>query len=227
VPLGRFVFAGAVFLGLAYFALRSPLPAVDPRFLQQDFAGAGPALSMSVYLDTGYLRERAHTVMTETAAHMRKIAGGGEPGAPELAQAEALEDAVARLQAAGIRNAMIRFGGQLVVRGQRGGAPWRIGLRNPRGTGPQDALAYLLADRDEAIATHGDERVVTVLGPDAPTAAELAQGLFAAGARWRDQARADSIAQVMVVERDGTVTVTAALAKRLKFLHGIAPRVVP
>lgn len=228
--LGRLFFAGAIFLGLAYFALRSPLPVVDPRFIKEDFAGSGAPLSISAYLETGYLRERGRAELANAAALLRKAeqAAPAEPGALSLARAAALDQAAAGLKAAGIGNAMLRFGHNLVTRGQRGNAPWRVGLRKPRGTAPDDALAYLLADRDEAIASYGETRVVTVIGPDGPAAAANAQTLFAAPpAEWRELARRLGLEQVMVVEETGDVTVTRALSERLRFLHGATARVLP
>ena len=228
--LGRLFFAGAIFLGLAYFALRSPLPAVDPRFIKEDFAGSGAALSISVYLDAGDARDRAHAELARVAARLRQaeLEAPAEPAAASLRRAEALDQAAAGLKAAGIGNAMLRFGGNLVVRGRRGNAPWRIGLRNPRGRSPDDALAYLLADRDEAVASHGESRVVTVIGPDGPAATAAAQALFAAKpGEWRELARRRGLEQVMVVEQSGDIAVTGALGERLKFLHGATPKVLP
>lgn len=150
--LGRLSFAAAIVLALAWFALRSPLPVADPRFLQQDFAGAGAPLSISAYLEAG----------------------------------------------------------------------------DPRGRGPGDALAYLLADRDDAIASHGRDRVVTVVGADAAAAAAGARALHEAGAGgWVELARRQGLAQVMVVEADGSISVTRPLNERLKLLQGRSARVVP
>jgi thiamine biosynthesis lipoprotein len=226
--LGRFFFAGAVILGLAYFALRSPIPAADPRFLQAEVADAGAPASIAVYLETGYLRERAQSELKLVADELRKARrdAGGDPAAQGVQRAEALERGAARLQAAGITNAMLRCGGNLVVRGRRGNAPWRVGLRDPQGR--FEAIAYLLADRDEAVASVGEARAVTVLGPAGPAAAAQAAELAAAppGA-WRELARQGGIEQAMVVEADGSVSVTKALNERLKFFRGLTPTVLP
>jgi hypothetical protein len=226
--LGRLFFAGAVLLGLGWAALRSPLPAVDPRFLKEDVADAGAPLSFSVYLDAGYSRDRAKAELAAATAPFRKFAleASADPAALAVERAELLESAAAQLKAAGVANLMIRFGGHLVVRGRRGNAPWRIGLRNPRG-GPDDAVAYLLADRDEAVATFGDRPVITVLDADGPSAAANAATLAGAGREWPKLARQQALAQVMSVDAEGTVTVTPELNQRLKFLHGITPRVLP
>jgi len=226
--LGRLFFGGAVLLGLAWFALRSPLPAADPRVLKEDVADAGAPLSINLFLDTGYSRDRAKAELATATAQFRKFAleAPADPAALAVARAELLETTAAQFKAAGIVNVMIRFGGNLVVRGRRGTGPWRIGLRNPLG-GPEDAVAYLLADRDEAVASFGDLPVITVIDADGPTAATQAQELSGAGKAWPDRARQQAIAQVMVIDASGKVTVTADLHKRLKFLHGIAPQVAP
>lgn len=226
MQLGRLFFAGAILLGLAWFALRSPIPAADPRFVTADVADAGAPASIAAYLDTGYPRERGQGEIAAVAAELRAAAraAGGDPDAQ---RAQALEAAAARLKNAGIGNALLRFGNNLVVRGRRGGAPWRVGLRNPRGRLPDDALAYLLADRDEAVASHGTDRVVTVLGADGVAAAAAAQALHAAGAQWPELARQRGFDQVMVVEPDGAITLTKALNGRLKFLRGATPQVLP
>jgi hypothetical protein len=227
--LGRLFFAGAVVLGLAYFALKSPLPVADPRFIKEDFAGPGAAVSFSVFLDTGYARDRAHKLLADAAAILRKAEAqpdGAE--AADVARAQALDRAAAELKAAGIRNGMLKFGGALVVFGKRGNAPWRIGLRDPRGKGPDGALAYVMSSGDEAIATRGDARVVTVIAADATQAAR-GVGAVADGSpeAWPELARRAGLEQVMVVDADGTVTVTDALGKRVKFLSDINAKVVP
>jgi len=223
--LGRFFFAGAIFLGLAWFALRSPIPAADPRFIKADVADAGAPAAVAVYLETGYPRERAQAEIAAVAAELRAVSRGPEP-APATRRAEVLDAAATRLESAGITSMMLRFGDNLVVRGRRGNAPWRVGLRDPRGQQPDDALAYLLADRDEAVASHGSDRVVTVLAPDGVAATAAAQALHAAGPGWPALARERGLEQVLVVEADGAIEATKALNGRLKFLRGAAPRAV-
>ena len=226
--LGRLFFAGAVLLGLAWSALRSPLPAADPRFITLDVTDAGAPAAINVFLDTGYSRDRARSELDAIATQFKKFALDAPADAGELLSARAalLDTAAAQLKAAGIGNVMLRFGSNLVVRGRRGDAPWRIGLRNPRG-GPEDAVAYLLADRDEAVAGFGTAPVVTVLEPDGATAARHARSLAALGGGWPEAARKQGIAQAMAVDGSGAVSVTPDLAKRLKFLHGITPTVLP
>lgn len=224
---GRLFFAGAVFLGLAYYALRSPLPVADPRFIKEDFASAEAPISISVFLETGYLRDRGHTELAAAAATLRAGSDG----------AKALEDAAAQLKAAGIRNSMLKFGATLVTRGKHGNAPWRVGVRKPRGKGPDDVLAYLLEDRDEALSSYSEDepgapssglRSITVVAADAPKAAQGAKALFASGAElWPAAAERRGIAQALAVDADGAITVTKALGERLKFMPGQRLKTLP
>lgn len=171
-----------------------------------------------------------------------------------LPRAVALDEALAQLQQAGIANAMVNFGGVLRTRGARGAAPWRVGLRNPRARGPSELIAYVLTTADEAVSTRGDNerffeaqgvrfhdvldprtgapaqglQSVTVIAPDAATAAIASQALFVAGpGGWRDLARTLGVAQAMAVTADGQVKITAALNQRLKFLKDRQARVEP
>lgn len=351
--LGRLFFAGAILLGLAYFALRSPLPVADPRFLKHDFLALGTLVTVSAYLEEGDTRERARTALAdcerflldyerrwsphgtgrlgevnralaagravtiagdeadlfERAEQARRASGGlfdarigalvqlwgfddeahrreappeagrvraladalrAAPGfrrgedygpAPQvqwdfggIAKGQAVELAVQRLQAAGIRNVIVNAGGNLRAAGKRGSAPWRIGIRNPRGASPTEALAYVLTDSDEALMTSGDYeryfehagvryhhlldprsgapaqglRSATVAHADAAWADAATTALFVAGAAgWREMARRLDIEQALVVTASGEVLVTEAFGRRLKFLGGTQPRVVP
>lgn len=171
-----------------------------------------------------------------------------------IAKGEAVERAVARLAAAGLGNAIVNAGGNLRAAGRRGRAPWRIGIRNPRGASPNEALAYLLVDGAEAIMTSGDNerffefegrryhhlldprsgapaqglRSVTVAHADAAWADAASTALFVAGPDgWRELARRLDVAQVLAVTASGEILVTAAFERRLKFLGGAQARVVP
>lgn len=351
--LGRLFFAGAVLLGLAWFALRSPLPVADPRFVRHEFLALGTLVSVSAYLDEGYTRERARQAFAATEALLRdyerawtpegdgmlgtlnrRLAAGEAvalPAAasalfaraeeararsgglfdarlgaliqlwgfdddsrrreapPDAAQARrlaqaaqqapafvagmaygpapavqwdfggiakgaAVDAAVAQLKAAGITNVIVNAGGNLRTAGRRGGAPWRIGIRHPRGRTPDEVMAYVLTERDEALMTSGDyERYfehdgrryhhlldprsgapaqglwsVTVAHPDAAWADAASTALFVAGPDgWREAARRLGVDEALAVTAAGEIQVTAALAARLKFLGGAQARVAP
>lgn len=69
------------------------------------------------------------------------------------AKGRALDDAVAILQAHGIKNALVNIGGNVIALGQHGDRPWRVGIQHPRKAG---TLATLYLLDGEAIGTSGD-----------------------------------------------------------------------
>lgn len=245
--LGRLAFAGAAILAPAYFALRSPLPAADPRALHEEFPALGATVAVTTYLDAGFPRERGHAAIAACERFLqgyvaapalrarvddlRRRGGIAElPDADLPVRAAALDQALAQLRAAGIGNATISAGGVLRAAGRRGAAPWRIGLRDA--SGRHDALAYLLEDRDESLATygavHGPLSQASVADPDSVLAATAAAMLVAAGpARWRETARRLGVEQALIVDDAGRISVTTALAGRLRFLHGLVATPVP
>lgn len=87
-------------------------------------------------------------------AHVRLDFGG-------MAKGWALDKLAARLQAAGINNALINIGGNIRALGQHEGRPWRVGLQHPRQ--PQALLELDLHD-GEAIGTSGDYQRFFVSG---------------------------------------------------------------
>jgi thiamine biosynthesis lipoprotein len=130
----------------------------------------------------------------------------------------------------------VNCAGNLVIRGARGTAPWRVGLRNTRPKGPSDVLGYVLEDRAEAIATRGEDdpearltgvRSVTVVAPDAPAAAQAANALYAAGADWPALAQKLGVKEAVAVDAAGQISVTEPLAGRVKFLHDPPLKTLP
>ncbi len=69
------------------------------------------------------------------------------------AKGYALDRAAAILRAAGVRNALINIGGNVLALGTRDGEPWRVGIRHPRENAP---MAVLALHDGEAIGTSGD-----------------------------------------------------------------------
>ncbi|HEY5762820.1 MAG TPA: FAD:protein FMN transferase [Rhodocyclaceae bacterium] len=161
------------------------------------------------------------------------------------AKGYALDRAAAILRHAGIANALVNIGGNVMALGDKNGKPWRVGIRDPRGTGFIAALD--LAD-GEAIGTSGDyqrffevdgqryahlldprsgtpaagTRALTVLvgsGPQAGTRSDVwSKPLFVADeAEFRNLADRLGAAQVLRVDADGRIQVASALAKRLRW----------
>jgi len=118
-----------------------------------------------------------------------------------------VDRAVALLVAAGLTDFMVQAGGDLYVAGQRGDRPWRVGIRDPRGT--RDAFFAAAEVSDGTFSTSGDyerffiedgvryhhildpdagrpargTRSVTIMAKDAMTADALSTGLFILGAK--------------------------------------------
>jgi thiamine biosynthesis lipoprotein len=107
-------------------AVRARLPLVNYRAVQVD-ARAG----------TAFIEKRG----------MRVHLGG-------IGKGYAVDRAAAILRGRGVRDFMIQAGGDLYVGGQRGGRPWRVGIRDPRG--PADAIFAALDLSDGTLSTAGD-----------------------------------------------------------------------
>ena len=164
------------------------------------------------------------------------------------AKGYAVDRAVEALRTLGIHNAIVNAGGDLRAIGDKGGQPWLIGIRNPRGAG---FIASLEVRGDESVFTSGDyERYfhhdgrryhhildprngypaqglssVTIIHPDAATADAGATALFIAGAEWPQTAAAMGLEQVMVITEKGQLQMTPAMHARTRIELEPAPDV--
>ena len=159
----------------------------------------------------------------------------------------AVDRVVAALGQRGIPGALVNAGGNLKTLGEPPGRAWRIGIRDPYRPG---VMATLALAAGEAVSTSGDyERMfdhdgtryhhildprtgypvaglhaVTVVHADAALADAASTALFVAGPeQWRPVAAALGIAQALVVQADGTVAMTPAMAGRVRLVPGWAP----
>ncbi len=160
------------------------------------------------------------------------------------AKGYALDRAAILLKQRGIDNALINIGGNVLALGTHGSRPWRVGIQHPRQPGP---LATLELHDGEAIGTSGDyQRYFELDGKRYshlidPRTGQPAQGVQAVtvltrGARagvlsdatskpvfiagveaWRTAAQQMQLNEVLLIDAAGTVHVTAAMQKRLKF----------
>lgn len=155
------------------------------------------------------------------------------------AKGYAVDQGIAALRRMGINNVIINAGGDLRAIGDKGGRPWRIGIRHPRQPG---IIASLETHGDESIFTSGDyeryfeyhgqrfhhiidprtgrpaqrTRSVTIIHKDASTADAAATAVFIAGpTRWRETARAMGIQEVMLIDTAGTIYMTDAMSQRI------------
>lgn len=168
-----------------------------------------------------------------------------------FAKGWALDDAAAILRRQGIANALIDVGGNLLALGSKGGAAWRVGVQDPRKPG---TLATLELRDGEAIGTSGDyerffqaegvrychlidprsgfpavqSEAVTVLVAPGPHAGALSDGAskppFIAGRAAMPLARRLGVQAVLIVDAQGRVWATDAMAARALRRSGAARR---
>lgn len=146
-----------------------------------------------------------------------------------------------RILAMGLRDFIINAGGDLVAYGNHPQRPWRIGIRNPDGG---KAIASIEPHDGEAIFTSGDyqrfyrqegqkrhhiidprtgypakgARAVTVIHKDPGLADAAATALLIAGFHeWRDIAANMGLEQVLLMDEDGKLHSTPAMARRTHF----------
>lgn len=170
-----------------------------------------------------------------------------------IAKGYIIDRALDTLRMRGCADATVDAGGNLAVRGSRGGAAWRIGIRDPRGADEHALLATLDA-RDEAVNTHGDDqryfeyagqryahildpatgwpvqglRSLTVVHADGTLAEAGGAALYVAGPQqWPALAARLGIDQVLVVTAEGRVQATEALARRLRAEPDVRIEIMP
>jgi thiamine biosynthesis lipoprotein len=158
-----------------------------------------------------------------------------------LAKGLAVARSLELLAELGVEHAIVNAGGDLMTLGRPGNRPWRIGVRDPRGTG---VLASIELAGGEALFTSGDyergydwegERIhhvidprsgrpsqglaaATVLHTDPALADAAATTLMIAGPEaWPYHARKLGVQLAMVVLPDGSVELTPALEPRVVF----------
>ena len=186
-------------------------------------------------IDNGVVHSRSAGVALDFGGYLKGVA---------------LDRGAAILRQNGINNALINIGGNVMALGSRYGRPWRVGIQHPRKPGPLATLeladgeaigtsgdyqrffevdgrryCHLLDPRsgEPASAT----QALTVVIPraaDAGTTSDAAsKPLFVAGAAdWPRLAKKMGIKQVLRVDADGHIQVTAALKQRLSWV-GEAP----
>jgi len=184
------------------------------------------------------------------ALHLRPVAGGGcegrlaragmKVGLGGLAKGIALDEAARALRALGVGDFLLQAGGDLYAAGTRGGAPWRVAVRDPR-AGPRDTVPGISVEvRDAAFSTTGDyehayvaggrryhhvldprtcrpgtrSRAVSVLAPTAAAAEVLGKSLFLRGGEAALAEAAGAGARAIVVDADGRLHASPGLVSR-------------
>lgn len=156
-----------------------------------------------------------------------------------IAKGSALAAGAAALRAAGVRDALIAAGGDIVALGRRGDRPWRVGVRDPLGGG---VLGTVELDDGEAAASSGnyerryeaagrvahhviDPRTgepsrgaagTTVVGRDPELANAAALALMVGGpGRFEELAARLGVDCALLVTDGGELLATPAMARRL------------
>jgi thiamine biosynthesis lipoprotein len=151
-----------------------------------------------------------------------------------------VDQAAARLRARGLKNFFIQAGGDLYFAGKKNGAPWRSGIRAPRGA-PTDVFATLDVE-DRAFSTSGDyehfferegvryhhiidlrtcwpakaSRSVTVLAKTASEAEWLTKSAFVLGGAEGLKLVESVGAAAVIVDAAGAVHVSKSLESKLQ-----------
>jgi thiamine biosynthesis lipoprotein len=176
-----------------------------------------------------------HGVRVTNTNPVNKLDFGG------IAKGYAIDLILKHIQEMGVKDAIISTGGDLKVIGKHGNKAWHIGIRDPRSDG---VIASLDLQDNEAAFTSGDyerfyklegkryhhildprtgqparnSQSVTVIHNDAALADAAATALFVAGPeQWLEIAASMGIQQAMLIDRDGKIHITEALAKRVTF----------
>ncbi len=162
-----------------------------------------------------------------------------------IAKGYAADRAVEILRAEGIKAALVAVAGDIRGYGSRpDGAPWRVGIKDPRGKGDNDLIATIEL-RDMAISTSGDYerffieegtryhhlidpktghparglRSVTVVGPLAVYTDSLATALFVSGVEKGLEIARDLGYDALMIDGKGKIHMTEPLRGRIELLE--------
>ncbi len=150
----------------------------------------------------------------------------------------ALDAGMALFREAGLTDVIINAGGDLNVSGRQNRRAWRVGIRDPGGHG---AMGYLQTAGSEAVYTSGsyeryldvdgkryahiidprdgmpvDDIVSATVVDSAGTRADAAAtALAVAGRQWRDVAEFLGVREAMVIDSQGGIALTTAMADRV------------
>jgi thiamine biosynthesis lipoprotein len=103
-------------------------------------------------------------VIVDAKAHTVKLRRPGmRLGLGGIAKGYAVDRCAAVLRGEGLSDFMVQAGGDLFVAGSKGGVPWKVGIRDPRGRA--DQTIGWMPIRDHAFSTAGDyERAFVIDG---------------------------------------------------------------
>lgn len=171
---------------------------------------------------------------------------GMKLGLGGIAKGYAVDRAVAVLREGGVRDFVIKAGGELYASGKNGSKRWRVGVRDPRGSG----FFATIELQDEAFDTSGDyerffvdggvryhhiidpatgeparrSRSATVLARDCTTADALSTAVFVLGpARGTKLIEASPGTSAVIVDADNALHISKGLRSRLELVRRPTP----
>jgi thiamine biosynthesis lipoprotein len=157
-----------------------------------------------------------------------------------IAKGYALDQAAAELRRRGFPDFLLDAGGQVYAGGSKGGEPWRVGIRDPRGTA-EDYFASI-AVTDASLSTSGDyehyfmiegtryhhiidpetgmparlTRGATVLAPSATLADAYSTAAFVLGPERGLAFAREAGFDLVLVDAEGNVVMTDRIREQLK-----------
>jgi thiamine biosynthesis lipoprotein len=191
--------------------------------------------------------EPAGSPTTGSPCRARLRLAGMQVGLGGLAKGWAVDRAVAEIRRRGLRDFLVQAGGDLYAAGKRDGRPWRVGIRDPRGTGGEP-FAWLDVS-DAAFSTTGDSerffvfagrryhhvidtrncwpatasRQVSVLSPTALEAEILGKAIFILGEHGGLGLAARSGAAAVIVTSENRLASSPELSGRLEVVRPPSP----
>ena len=214
-----------------------------------DFRAAVPRVPDAAEIEARRQLVDYRRVVLDPAAHTLFLpAAGMKLGLGGIAKGYALDRAAALLEARGFHDFLLTGGGQVVARGRRGGRPWRIGVRDPRGE--RDEVFARVEPGDGSLSTSADNesffeldgvryhhildprtgwpsrglRSATVLHRDATLADALSTAVMVLGRERGLEVARRLGAEAVVVDARGEVATTPGFGARLELLRPPRPR---
>lgn len=209
-----------------------------------DFRSESPAVPEPATIEARRrLVDFRRVVLDPGATTIRLPEAGMKIGLGGIGKGFALDQCAELLSGRGFLDFLLTGGGQVVARGARGRRPWRIGVRDPRGAPDEIFARFEIADA--SLSTSADNESYFVVDGVRyhhvldPRTGWPARGLRSATALHRDATLADALstavlvlgrerglevaealgAQAMVVDDQGEVFTTPALAGRYELLR--------
>lgn len=171
------------------------------------------------------------------------------------AKGYALDRAVEHLRQAGIKHALINIGGNIMALGQHGEKPWRVGIQHPRKPGPIATLDLLdgwaigtsgdyqryfeldgkrychIIDPRNGYPVQGTQAVTILVPPGEATGVSsdvASKPIFIAEPAAREGTiKGMGIENVMIIEGQGTVSVSKEMAKRISWIDkNVSPKIL-